>query len=268
MLSLLRWWKQRGTSFGIVALALIGALWLRQTQGALVVELYYWLSRPLRSEDSSQVLAQLSSARIQGLEQQIVELSAQNSELRKLLGEKQADVVQVAAPIIGRSGDFWWSQVTLGRGARAGIKKGDAVIGIGGLVGRVIQVTPHTSRVLLVSDPASKVGAVVSRSREIGYLEGNGSGYAHLQFIKKVNDVQPGDAIATASVSQLFPAGLTLGKVERVIQTDGPAPAAVVKLTATLAHLEWVWVQSWTGIGELDKTESGPAEDSTSSAAL
>ncbi|MBD0346391.1 MAG: rod shape-determining protein MreC, partial [Coleofasciculus sp. Co-bin14] len=97
-------------------------------------------------------------------------------------------------------------------------------------------------RVLLISDSTSRVGAVVSRSRSMGFMRGQGSNRAILQFFDKVPDVRRGDVVATSSVSQLFPSGLPLGRVESVNLDKSPAPEAVIELTAPVSYLEWVAV--------------------------
>jgi len=80
-------------------------------------------------------------------------LRSQNQKLKELLGYTAPQTPQgIAAPVVGRSADHWWQQVTLGRGTQAGIQVGLIVTAPGGLVGRVISVTPNTSRVLLISD--------------------------------------------------------------------------------------------------------------------
>ena len=146
------------------------------------------------------------------------------------------------APVIGRSADHWWQQLILGRGQQDGIKVGAIVSGEGGLVGRVVQVTPNTSRVLLISDPTSQLGVTVSRSRNMGYIRGQSANRVIMEFFDKVPDVRPGDVISTSSYSQLFPPGLAVGVVESVNLNRSPAPEAVVELSAPISSLEWVVV--------------------------
>jgi cell shape-determining protein MreC len=55
-----------------------------------------------------------------------------------------------------------------------------------------------------------------------------------------VPDVRRGDVISTSPVSQLFPPGLPLGRVESVNLDKSPAPEAVIELTAPVSYLEWV----------------------------
>ena len=185
----------------------------------------------------SYLLAPKSSNSIKKL----AELEVQNEKFKQLLGyvEKQ-DQESIVAPVVGRSADHWWHQVTLARGSKDGVKVGYVVVGIGGLVGRVTTVTSHTSRVLLISDPTSKIGVTVSRTRDMGAMKGSGTDRALMHFFEKVPDIRKGDVVTTSPVSRLLPAGIPIGTIESIDTESGPAPQATVKLSAPMGQLEWL----------------------------
>jgi len=166
--------------------------------------------------------------------------------LKKLLSYESANNLEraIVAPVIGRSADQWWQQITLGRGTSTGIKVGDIVTAPGGLVGKISSVTPNTSRVLLISDRTSQLGVTVSRSRHTGFLRGLSESQAVMQFFDKVPDVKRGDAIVTSTYSQIYPAGLPVGKIESIDLNKSPAPEAIVSFSAPIPHLEWAVVYS------------------------
>lgn len=239
MFILRRWWDRKGVAIVLGGLTLSAAWMVRQTQGAALFEAYQLMTRPFQLGPTKE--AALTNARVQELQQRLVELDSQNQKLKELLDYSKSQKQKgITAPIVGRSADHWWQQVTLGRGSQDGINVGYIVMGSGGLVGRVVNVTPNSSRVLLISDATSKVGAVVSRSRSMGFMRGQGSNRAILQFFDKVPDVRRGDVISTSPVSQLFPPGFPLGRVESVNLDKSPAPEAVIELTAPVSYLEWV----------------------------
>ena len=236
-----RWWDKHGVAMVVGGLTLSAAWLVRQTQGAALFEAYQLLTRPFQSSPTQE--ERLTNARVHELQERLVELESQNQKLKELLDYTKTQKQQgIGAPIVGRSADHWWQQVTLGRGSQDGIKVGFIVMGPGGLVGRIVSVTSNSSRVLLISDATSKVGAVISRSRSMGFMRGQGSNHAVLQFFDKVPDVRRGDVVATSPVSQLFPSGLPLGRVESVNLDKSPAPEAVIELTAPVSYLEWVIV--------------------------
>jgi len=237
-----RWWERHALQILLVSLALIAAWAIRQTQGAAIFEMYQVITRPFQSEPTQ--AERLGNARMLELQARVVELESQNQKLKELLdyappAEKRRGI---AAPVVGRSADHWWQQVTLGRGSQVGIQVGFIVTAPGGLVGRVIGVTPNTSRVLLISDPSSQIGATISRSRYVGFLQGQSGSYAVMQFFDKVPDVRRGDAVSTSPYSQIFPSGLPVGRVESVNMNKSPAPEAVIALSAPIPYLEWVVV--------------------------
>jgi len=226
----------------LVSLALVAAWAIRQTQGAAIFEMYQVITHPFQSEPTQ--AERLGNARMLELQARVVELESQNQKLKELLdyatpAEKRRGI---AAPVVGRSADHWWQQVTLGRGSQVGIQVGFIVTAPGGLVGRVIGVTPNTSRVLLISDPSSQIGVTISRSRYVGFLQGQSASYAVMQFFDKVPDVRRGDVVSTSSYSQIFPSGLPVGRVESVNMNKSPAPEAAIALSAPIPYLEWVVV--------------------------
>jgi len=241
MFTVRRWWDRYGSQLFITILVLSTALFVRQTQGSAIAELYYWAVRPFQPRPLPE--ERLTNARVNELQTRLAELEEQNQTLQTLLGYSESPKQQgITAPIVGRSVDHWWKQVTLGRGSQARIKADYIVTAPGGLVGRVVHVTPHTSRILLISDPTSRVGVTISRSRQMGFMRGNGSDRAIMEFFDKVPDVKKGDKVITSTVSRLFPAGLPVGYVESVNLEKSPAPEVVIKLTAPLNYLEWAMV--------------------------
>lgn len=245
MFTVHRWWSRYGTYVVLSGLAL-GTAWLvRQTNGAVVNEVYRWAARPL--EVFAIPEEELVNARILELQARLAEVESQKQQLEKVLEvNKNKKQEAIVAPIIGRSADHWWQQITIGRGSEAGVKVGDVVTGIGGLVGRVEQVTPQTARVLLISDATSRVGVIVSRSRQMGFVRGEGTKELTMQFFEKVPDIRPGDLVSTSPLSRLYPGEVPVGRVKSVNLEKSPAPEATVELLVPLGNLEWVYVHSFT----------------------
>ncbi len=220
----------------------MGAAWtVRQTQGELLSELYRWMTLPFQGSPAKQ--QQLINAKTWELQQTITDLKAQNQNLKTLL--KQPVIKQnvaIATPVIGRSADHWWQQIIVGQGSKAGISEGAVVLAPGGLVGRITHVTNHTSRVLLITDPNSRLGVTVSRSRDMGILRGQSGKFAVIDFFEKDPNVRVGDSVVTSSLSRLFPAGLAIGKVKSLKLEQAYKPQAIIELSVPIAKLEWVSV--------------------------
>jgi rod shape-determining protein MreC len=241
MYFLYRYWERYRIALFFLLLSGGAAWFLRQTQGAAVMEAYRLFSLPFQpSAEQQQLLLQSQTWELQ---QRMAALEAQNQQLQFLL--KQPAIAQsksIAAPIIARSADNWWQQLTLGKGAQDGLKVGAAVSAPGGLVGRLSSITPYTSRVLLLTDPNSRVGVVAGRSRDMGILKGQADKQAVLEFFEKDPKVRPGDPVLTSTLSSLFPANLAIGQIESVDLSNTANPKAIVQLAAPVSNLEWVTV--------------------------
>ena len=241
-----RWWDRYGFRTILVVVALVIAFWIKQTQAAFLSEVYYFFVSPFQSQQQLVIEDRLTNARILELEQRITELEQQNQQLKQLLNYAEVQESKtIAAPVIGRNRDRWWHRVTLARGSQDGIKPGYIVMGIGGLVGRVTHVTPHTSKVLLISDATSRVGTILSRNRQLGYIKGKGSSTVVMHFFDRVTDIKSGDNISTSILSRLYPPGLPIGQVKSMGKNQGVAVEVEVELTAPIDVLEWVVVQSF-----------------------
>ncbi|HYX15654.1 MAG TPA: rod shape-determining protein MreC [Nostoc sp.] len=246
MVTIRRWWDHKGLQIGLLALV-VGSAWiLRQTQGELVLETYQAITRPLEMLQSGPTPEErLRDARILELQTRIVDLESQKTKLQDLLGyvEKEALASRpIPARVVGRSADQWWQQVTLNRGANAGIQEGFIVKAEGGLVGLVQSVTPNTSRVLLISDLKSQVGVSVSRTAAKGVLRGDSSAEAVLEFYEKVPNVKVGDLVSTSTYSQKFPSGLAVGRIKSLDLKKLPASVAKIELFPPIRSLDWVAV--------------------------
>ena len=246
MVLLRRWWDRKSLQLGCIALVLGSAWVVRETQGALVLEMYKGMTRPLEMLQAGPTPEErLKDARTLELQARISELESQNHKLQNLLGYVEKEPISsrpVPARVVGRSADHWWQQITLNRGSNSGIKEGFIVKAEGGLVGLVESVTPNTSRVLLISDLKSQVGVTVSRTSAKGVLRGDSSPEAVLEFYEKVPNVKVGDFVSTSTYSQKFPSGLAVGRIKSLDLKKLPASVAKVELFPPIRSLDWVAV--------------------------
>ncbi|EHC11629.1 rod shape-determining protein MreC [Fischerella thermalis] len=241
-----RWWEHKGLHIGILSLIVGGAWILRQTQGALLLEIYQGVTSQFQIlQPGTNPEERLKDARVLELEAQITELENQNKKLQQLLGYVEKEPISlrpIPARVVGRSADNWWQQVILNRGSLAGIQEGFVVKAEGGLVGLVESVTPNTSRVLLISDLKSKVGVNISRTGAKGVVRGDASAEAVLEFYEKVPNVKPGDVVVTSTYSQKFPSGWPIGRIKSLDLKKLPASVAKVELFPSIRSLDWVTV--------------------------
>jgi rod shape-determining protein MreC len=239
--SIRSWWERYSFQTAVVATG-IGLAWLiRQTQGVAIMETYQFLSRPFQSSVSKQEL--LQDAQTRELRYRLTELESQNQRMKELLQVRanQADA-GVWAVVIGRGADSWWNHILVGKGSNDGVKTGAVVVGPGGLVGRVTYVSPNSSQILLVSDPNSQVGVVISRSRYTGMLKGQSQNTAILEFFERDPDAKVGDIVHTSQFSTLYPENVPVGRIRSINLDKQPSPEAIVEFSTPLGLLEYVKV--------------------------
>jgi rod shape-determining protein MreC len=182
------------------------------------------------------------SAQGSGDQLRLRQLERENERLRGLLQLPRAAGERVEAPVISRQTGGWWHQLVLGAGALQGLRPGQAVIAPGGLVGRLSSVTPSTATVSLLTDPTSRVGVWVGRTRRHALLSGIGTSRPLLRFLEKDPQARPGDVVYSSPASTLLPPNLPVGVIQSIDETADPAPEAVVQLIAPLDALDWVQV--------------------------
>jgi rod shape-determining protein MreC len=145
------------------------------------------------------------------------ELEQENARLRELLQFRQrleGDVL--AGTVIGRDATGLARTITVDRGERDGVAKGAAVLAPAGVVGRVFFTSERVARVILITDHNSALDAIVQRTRARGIVEGTIDGGCGLKFVKRTEDLQPGDVIVTSGVDGIFPRGLPVGVLTSV----------------------------------------------------
>jgi len=151
-------------------------------------------------------------------------ISGENERLRRALSlHRQSPWESLPADVIGRgSGHF--RTLLLNRGTKDGILPDQPVIAAEGLVGRIMAVQPHLSRVLLITDPNSAVGCFAAPipDEATGVVEGtvSGLGGQDLKFEPaQGQEVPDGTPVFTSALSTIFPAGLRVGVIAGSLNT-------------------------------------------------
>ncbi|NWF55188.1 MAG: rod shape-determining protein MreC [Syntrophaceae bacterium] len=120
------------------------------------------------------------------------------------------------AQIYARGPSSWVKTLMINKGEKDGVAKDMAVVIAEGVVGRVIEVSPGTAKVLLVTDANSAIDVIVQGSRVQGILEGTIEEVCILKYVQKNEEVQEGDVVVTSGQGGIFPKGLVVGKVSGV----------------------------------------------------
>jgi rod shape-determining protein MreC len=96
-------------------------------------------------------------------------------------------------------------------GSEAGVRVGNPVMSDRGLVGRVVGVASGASRVLLLTDIASRTPVLIARTDARAILLGDGGSNPRLAYLRGQDPVKEGDRILTSGDGGVFPRGLPVG---------------------------------------------------------
>jgi rod shape-determining protein MreC len=145
--------------------------------------------------------------------------------LERLLGLRQEVPSETAAArVIGveSSPFFRVVRVRLDRGSDE-MKPGMPVLVPEGVVGRVGRVFGRYSDVVLAVDPKSSIDVVLPRTGGRGVLKGvsGENGYrARIEYLLRSEEVKEGDEVVTSGVGGVFPRGVAVGKIAKVVRRD------------------------------------------------
>ena len=138
----------------------------------------------------------------------------ENRKLKRLLKiKRKVNYAQIGAEIIWYNPSKWGQSIIINRGKIDNIKVGDPVISHEGVVGQVINVSPNTSKVLILIDRTSAIDVFLQQSRARGVIIGGGNELCQLKYILKNNDTKIGDKVLTSGLDGIFPKGLLVGHV-------------------------------------------------------
>ncbi len=167
-----------------------------------------------------------------------------NQRLRALLNFKKSIATPLMpAQLVAFDPSGWFQTIVIDKGRNDGVVQDMAVVSAEGLVGRVIGVSGHHAKVLLILDGNSAVDAFVQRSRARGVLVGLGRERCLLKYVQRNEDVRVGDRIISSALGGVFPKGLLLGTVEKVVRgSSGLFQRVEVEPAVNFSRLEEVMV--------------------------
>jgi len=120
----------------------------------------------------------------------------------------------VTARLVYSTGSSTRRFATLNAGSWQGVRAGQPVRSADGLIGRVVEVSPNTARVLLILDPESIVPVrrvrdglpAIAAGRGDGLIEIRSAGAAQVLF-------EPGDGFVTSGTGGIFPPNIAVARV-------------------------------------------------------
>lgn len=238
-----RVWAQRFALLGFVALSFALMLLSKAESTAIerlrlaivdaVSPVLYVLSQPVQAVgnaaagvenffivyDENRRLREENARLVQWV-QEARRLGVENATLRAQLEyvpDKRSQFV--TARVVADTGGAFFHSLLINAGSRQFIRRGQAVIWQGGLIGRIAEVGERTSRVLLMTDINSRIPVVVESTGDRAIVRGDNSPRPVLQFLPGNSPISPGDRIVTSGHGGVYPPGLAVGAVAEVSET-------------------------------------------------
>jgi rod shape-determining protein MreC len=213
------------------------------TGSNLIGQIINFRSTAVENEQLKQQLSQTQLAL-----QNALQSTEENERLKGLLNLKEkTGFDQVAARVIARDSSVWFNTVIINRGSSSGVGLNMPVVTGGGIVGRVIAVSPVTAQVMMVTDEKAAAGAIVGQlggSGALGSVIGLGeSNLIEMRYVSGLQKVEVGDYILTTGQDGIYPPGLNVGQVVQVKHgTATQAHQIFIQPGAKLDQLEEVAV--------------------------
>ncbi|HCA5058216.1 TPA: rod shape-determining protein MreC [Acinetobacter baumannii] len=180
-----------------------------------------WLNQQTKSEtqlrrENTAMQAELLQAQVRL--QKLSELSAENTRLRGLLDTPLIiDGRMEIAEVIGTDADPLRHIIIINRGAMDHLKVGQTVLDDKGIMGQIINVYPHSSRVMLLSDKEHSLSVRLERTGMRAIASGTGDlGRLKMEYVPTSANIQVGDKVLSSGLGEHFPAGYAVGTVAKI----------------------------------------------------
>lgn len=197
--------------------------------------------RGVRQENDA---LRLENMQLRAAVQALGEARAENERLRQLLSyTEKVPGAEIPARVVGVNPVAKLLSVRISSGESQGVSQGMSVVTPDGIVGQVIRTTGGYADVALVTDPQSRVGIRVQRSRARGTAAGSGRGPLKLENMLRTEDVEDGDLIITSGTDGVYPPGLVVGRVANLEKKEhGMFQGADILPAVDVTRLEEVLV--------------------------
>ncbi|MEI8345624.1 MAG: rod shape-determining protein MreC [Candidatus Omnitrophota bacterium] len=175
---------------------------------------------------------------------QYEQMRTENQRLTSLLGLRRTlphNEKIICARVIGRSPIVTERTILIDKGSRDGLRRGMPVLSQTALIGKVAELRANAAKVLLISDVNCRVGAMVTRTRDQGILQGSARGGCRLKYLPVETPLKNGDLVETAGFGHLFPKDIVIGKITAARKQPGQIyQIADVEPVSEIARVEEV----------------------------
>ncbi len=200
----------------------------------------------------------LENAQLSKALRDVEKYKLENEALKGILGIKadNPDFEFCSALVVAADQSGYSYTVTLNRGSVDGIKARDIVITADGVAGYVTELGSTWCKVTTILDSSCEIGAMITRTQDIGVLEGDFSlaaeGRCKVSYLANTVKLNSGDSVVTSGIGGIFPSGLVIGNVIEIKpERHGISQYAVIEPAVDILNLKNVFViTSFSNVSE------------------
>lgn len=160
----------------------------------------------------------LENARLLAWRDEALYLRDENKHLKVLLNMAAAlEVNPVAGRVLADTRSPYARTVLIDVGANKGIEKGQAVLSEEGLAGRILEVAPHSARVLLLTDHNARIPVKLLNSGTLAIVRGGNARRLDLALVDGTPSATEGELVVTSGIGGVFAPGIPVAKVVSVV---------------------------------------------------
>lgn len=170
------------------------------------------------------------------------------------------DYQTISGTVISRNPDSWVDQVIIDRGSQDGVENGMSVMSGNGLIGRVIEVNPTSSKVVLLTNgeiSSNQVSSEIVTEDEV--IHGLVAGYDEereqliMNQITSTSEIEEGAQVITSGLGGSIPRSLVIGTVTEVtMDSHGLAQQVYIEPAADFEHIRFVTIIDRSATSEED----------------
>ena len=213
------------------------------------IESYFQLSK-INSELTQRNL--YLEQRLHKLEKQIGDSAADSTMEKSLLVKSLQPYRLIPAKVISMTAGRLDNLITINKGEVDGIKKDMGVVCGTGVVGIVYLTSKHYSIVIPILNSQSNISCVIQGRGYFGYLHWTGGdvSQAYVDDVPRHAHFRLYDNVVTSGYSSVFPAGIIVGKILHVYNSDQMSYRLRVKLSTDFGKLRDVCVVDNSALSE------------------
>ncbi len=207
----------------------------------LPLDLYNWVSESFSTH--TQLVSRNRELRevnllLRGRQQKMDALEKENIRLRGLLESsiRIGDRVLIGE-LLAVDLDPYKQMVLINKGENSEVFSGQAVVDANGVLGQVVQVSPFSSDVLLITDASHSLPVQVNRNGLRTIARGTGNiNRLEVPYLPANTDIMEGDLLITSGLGGHFPAGYPVARISSITHQPGQ-PFSTIEAVPT-AHLD------------------------------